>query len=341
MMFLHNRWYVAGWADQFSRELTTRTILNEHIVFYRTIQGEVIALTDRCPHRLTPLSRGRLIGNALQCGYHGLVLNADGKCTRMPTSATVPEWAQVKRYPVAELDGYVWIWMGRAEHADVSLITRFPCNTDPQRALARSELRINAHYQLIIDNLLDLSHAQYLHADSLGNQDFHRAKSVVTVEGTTVYDRRICHNTTAPAAFEHILGAGKKIDFWMDARMSPPGEYYLDVGTTPAGQSRVAGGGILSPQILTPETATSTMYYWTVCRDYDLENVALTTLWREAVIAAFVNDQTMIEAQQQAVGSHDIIGHGGHVVAADESGAAARRIIDELLSAEHKLSAAA
>ena len=164
-MFLRNRWYVAGWADQFGRELITRTILNEPIVFYRTIQGEVTALADRCPHRLTPLSRGRLFGNALQCGYHGLVLNADGKCTRMPTSATVPEWAQVKRYPVAELDGYVWIWMGRAEQADVKLITRFPCNTDSQRALARSHLRINAHYQLIIDNLLDLSHAQYLLAE--------------------------------------------------------------------------------------------------------------------------------------------------------------------------------
>ena len=203
-MFLRNRWYVAGWADQFGRELATRTILNEPIVFYRTSQGEITALTDRCPHRLAPLSRGRLIGNALQCGYHGLVLISVGECTRVPTSSTVPEWASVKRYPVVELDGYLWIWMGRAERADVNLITRFPCNTDPQRRMSRSHLRVNAHYQLIIDNLLDLSHAQYLHADSLGNQDFYRSRGTVTVEGTTVYDRR--SNTSSGLASRLISG---------------------------------------------------------------------------------------------------------------------------------------
>ena len=80
---------------------------------------------------------------------------------------------------------------------------------------------------------------------------------------------------------------------------------------------------------------------WAVCRDYDVENTALTTLWREAVTAAFDSDQTMIEAQQRAVGSHDIVGHGGQVVAADESGAAARHIIDQLLAAERALAARA
>ena len=323
-MVLRNRWYVAGWADQFARELTTRTILNEPIVFYRTSQGEVAALTDRCPHRLAPLSRGRLVGNALQCGYHGLVPNSAGRCARVPTSITVPEWAHVKRYPAAELDGFLWIWIGRAADADVNLITRFACNTDPKHVPSRSDSRINAHYQLVIDNLLDLSHAQYLHADSPGNDDFYKACGVVALDGTPVYDRRTVYNTTAPPAFEPILGAGKRIDFWMDARVTPPGEYYLEVGVTPAGQPREKGNGILSAQLLTPESETSTLYHWTVCRDYDLENAALTNLWRDAVVAAFEHDRAMIEAQQQAVGSHNIVGNGGPVVTADESGVAAR-----------------
>jgi len=335
-MFLRNRWYVAGWADQFGRELVTRTILNEPIVFYRTVQGEVTALPDRCPHRLVPLSRGRLLGNALQCGYHGLVLNADGQCTRVPTSDTVPNWAHVKRYPVAELDGYLWIWMGEPADADPADITRFPCNTDPGRRMSRNQLRVGAHYQLIIDNLLDLSHAQYLHAGSLGNDDFYRSTSDVSVEDTTVYDRRVCRNTTAPPAFEHILGPGAKVDFWMDARVTPPGEYFLDVGLTPAGQPRGAGGSILSPQILTPETETSTMYHWATCRDYGLDNDALTDMWRDAVTAAFEDDRVMIEAQQRSVGSHEIVAMGGHEVSADESGAAARKIIRSLLQAERE-----
>ncbi len=340
-MFLHNRWYVAGWADQFAHELTTRTILNEPIVFFRSKQGEVTALADRCPHRLVPLSRGTLIGNSLQCGYHGLVVGANGVCTRVPTSGSVPDWAHVKRYPVAELDGYLWIWMGDAAGADTRLITRFPCNTDPQRRLSRNELRIEAHYQLIIDNLLDLSHIAYLHADSLGNADCYRAKSTVQLDGTTVHDRRIVHDTTAPAAFEHICGPGVRVDYWLDARVTPPGEYYLDVGTKPTGRPRSEGGGVLSVQILTPISETATMYHWTVCRDYDLDNDQLTGIWRDAVTNAFLDDKHMIEAQQRAVGSHDITGRGGHVVTADESGVAARRIIEELLARERALSSAA
>ena len=127
----------------------------------------------------------------------------------------------------------------------------------------------------------------------------------------------------------------------MDARVTPPGEYYLEVGVTPAGQPRENGKGILSAQLLTPESETSTLYHWTVCRDYDLENAALTNLWRDAVVAAFEHDRAMIEAQQQAVGSHDIVGHGGHVVTADESGVAARRVVEQLLVAERATSAAA
>lgn len=206
----------------------------------------------------------------------------------------------------------------------MNLITRFACNTDPKHVPSRSDSRINAHYQLVIDNLLDLSHAQYLHADSPGNDDFYKACGVVALDGTPVYDRRTVYNTTAPPAFEPILGAGKRIDFWMDARVTPPGEYYLEVGVTPAGQPREKGNGILSAQLLTPESETSTLYHWTVCRDYDLENAALTNLWRDAVVAAFEHDRAMIEAQQQAVGSHDIVGNGGPVVTADESGVAAR-----------------
>ena len=337
-MFLRNQWYVAGWSDQFHHELSTRTILNEPIVFYRTSHGHVTAISDRCPHRLVPLSRGTLIGNALQCGYHGLVVDHNGQCTRVPTSDTVPSWARIRRFPVAELDGYLWIWMGDPERADQTLITRFPCNTAANRTMSRNHLRINAHYQLVIDNLLDLSHAQYLHADSLGNRDFYSARSVVSLEGTTVYDRRTIVNTTPPPSFVHIVGDPKmRVDFWMDARVTPPGEYFLDVGVTPTGQPRAAGGGAESVQLLTPESETSTLYYWTVCRTYDLENQAITDVWTEQVAAAFEFDRAMIEAQQRNAGGHDIVARGGHTVEADESGVLARDIVERLLAVENSL----
>jgi phenylpropionate dioxygenase-like ring-hydroxylating dioxygenase large terminal subunit len=85
MKFVRNAWYVAGWASEFGPDLKRATILGDDVVFYRTGDGKVAALEDRCPHRLLPLSMGRVVdGNAVQCGYHGLTFDSSGKCVRAP-----------------------------------------------------------------------------------------------------------------------------------------------------------------------------------------------------------------------------------------------------------------
>ena len=55
MEYVRNAWYVAGWASEFGEELRRITILEEHIVTFRNSHGKVVALEDRCPHRLLPL----------------------------------------------------------------------------------------------------------------------------------------------------------------------------------------------------------------------------------------------------------------------------------------------
>ena len=84
MAFVRNAWYVAGWASEFGDGLTPMRILGEDLVIYRTSNGDVAALQDRCPHKLLPLSMGRIIDDQVQCGYHGTTFGSDGKCTRVP-----------------------------------------------------------------------------------------------------------------------------------------------------------------------------------------------------------------------------------------------------------------
>ncbi|MEC8262749.1 MAG: Rieske 2Fe-2S domain-containing protein, partial [Pseudomonadota bacterium] len=70
--FIRDSWYVAGWSADFTHDLTPLRILDEPIVLFRTEEGRPAALEDACPHRKLPLSKGRLKGATVECGYHGL-----------------------------------------------------------------------------------------------------------------------------------------------------------------------------------------------------------------------------------------------------------------------------
>jgi len=72
-MFLRDQWYVGAWSDEVGRVPLGRTILGEDIVFYRTEAGKPVALANHCAHRRLPLTEGRLRGDTIECGYHGLV----------------------------------------------------------------------------------------------------------------------------------------------------------------------------------------------------------------------------------------------------------------------------
>ena len=81
-MYLRNAWYVAAWDHEVGRSLTPTTILGEGVVLYRREDGVPVALEDACPHRKLPLSMGRLKGDEVECGYHGLTFDCSGACPR-------------------------------------------------------------------------------------------------------------------------------------------------------------------------------------------------------------------------------------------------------------------
>ena len=121
-VFLRNAWYVAAWDTEVGRDPPARTVLDEPVVLFRTIDGRAVALADRCCHRALPLSLGTVIGDELQCGYHGLRFDATGACVAVPGQSTAPPGAMVRSYPVVERHCWVWIWMGEVARADAALI---------------------------------------------------------------------------------------------------------------------------------------------------------------------------------------------------------------------------
>src|SRR5688572_8707964 len=127
MTFLRNVWYMVGWAADFAPgELVPFTLLNKPIVLFRGIDdGKLRALADRCPHKLAPLSLGRVEANEVRCMYHGMKFGDGGRCTEIPVQSTIPRSLCVETYAVEESDAAVWVWAGSPEAADRTLIPDF------------------------------------------------------------------------------------------------------------------------------------------------------------------------------------------------------------------------
>ncbi|MDC0032939.1 Rieske 2Fe-2S domain-containing protein [Alphaproteobacteria bacterium] len=87
-------------------------MLNEQMVLYRDTGGRPIVLEDRCVHRQAPLSLGEVVGDHLQCGYHGFTYDHTGACIRVPSQTQILSGAAVRAYPVIEKQGFFHVWPG-------------------------------------------------------------------------------------------------------------------------------------------------------------------------------------------------------------------------------------
>src|SRR5438094_626299 len=110
--FPRNQWYVAARSAEVDDQLFARRLLGEPVVLYRASAGHPIALADRCPHRQFPFSKSRRVGDTIECGYHGLQFDSNGRCLQIPQQDEVPSYLHAQAYPVRERWGFIWIWMG-------------------------------------------------------------------------------------------------------------------------------------------------------------------------------------------------------------------------------------
>jgi vanillate O-demethylase monooxygenase subunit len=148
-MFLRDQWYVGAWSDEVGRVPLGRTILGEDIVFYRTEAGKPVALANHCAHRRLPLTEGRLRGDTIECGYHGLVYDESGRCVKIP-GQEAPRGIGVRSYPVIERDQFVSVWIGDHALADPASAISFPRLSDANWGCTKVRLHIGCNYLLIL-----------------------------------------------------------------------------------------------------------------------------------------------------------------------------------------------
>jgi phenylpropionate dioxygenase-like ring-hydroxylating dioxygenase large terminal subunit len=310
-MFLRNFWYVAAYGPEVTRNPLGRVILGEPIVFFRKEDGTSVALEDRCAHRHLPLSMGRLVGDLLQCRYHGLCYDGTGQCVKIPGQNAIPPLARVKAYPVAERHRWLWVWMGEAAQADETLIPDFHWLDDPQWGAKGSYLHVKANWQLIVDNLLDLTHLAFVHQSTIGNAALVENAAVkVTRTPNTVTVTRWIIDAPAPPTFVRAGGFTTPVDRWQIIDFAPPAYLRVDVGCTP------------------PETETTSHYFWGQAHDWDIHKTALTDMLLAEITTAFQEDVAVFEAQQRNM---TLMPNAPQVdINADSGVLQARRILDRI-----------
>jgi len=330
--FLRNQWYVAAQSDEVTRTPLGRLLLSEPVVLFRTENGIAVALEDRCCHRRAPLSKGKVLGDWLQCGYHGFTFDATGACVRIPGQDRVPPSIAVKAYPLVEKHGYLWIWMGEAGKADQALIADFHRSTDPNWRTVRSRLPIAANYLLVVENLIDLSHVGIVHAKTIGTDDsraalkFERGDKLVRVVRAPTEVATAPHNLKQGMAERSRLE--KSIDFY------PPCQVVIDIRTIEIApeKSSPMSLGITVLNACTPETERSTHYFWASARDYQRDEAQVDALLTKITVDAFNEDKEILEAQQKCIESDPdaptVNVHG------DWGGVQARRLVAAMLAEE-------
>ncbi|MDP6943082.1 MAG: aromatic ring-hydroxylating dioxygenase subunit alpha [Myxococcota bacterium] len=158
-------WYVACTSKALGRKPLKRTVLGIPMVLFRTQSGTPGALLDRCPHRNIPLSMGCVVGEHIQCAYHGWKLDTGGICRHIPGLAEPPEGKarRTPAFPVRDQDGYIWVW-GTPDSEPTAEPFALPDFRSEGYTVVRRRVVFEGTLHATMENALDVPHTAFLHA---------------------------------------------------------------------------------------------------------------------------------------------------------------------------------
>ena len=340
--YLRNTWYVASWGDELrAGDLLARTICEQPIVLYRRLDGTPAAIVDQCAHRFAPLSRGRLCGERVECPYHGLRYDATGQCVENPHGRISPA-LHIASYPVVERHSLIWVWLGD-QAADTSAIPDFShLGIDAPGIISkRDSMVLSVDYRLMVDNLLDLSHVNFLHDGLLGHAGMVNAHVEIREDGDTLYVTRTSEGVAPPKMFDLMYrNDGELVDTWAEMRWDAPACLRNHAGVCPPGADRSEGMTVIGTHLLTPITPTTSLYHIAAVQIGGIpagETAAeiADQLSRLRRFAFEEQDRPMVEAQQRA---YDRAGGESALkpvmLSIDSGPLRARRILNRLIARE-------
>jgi len=330
-----NCWWVAAFGDEVGREPLARWMLDTPVVLYRTEAGEAVALEDRCPHRQAPLSSGRIRGDAIECGYHGFQFGSNGRCVRVP-SMSAPAPIKVESYPVREIGPLIWIYLGDMEKIDeVPPPPVIDWAADPGFNIRKGWMEIAANYLLLKENVLDLTHLGYVHAESFQITDWVNPP-VVTTEGDKVtYRQEFIRSPLAPGyALSLGLEPGTPWNRVGTGTVLSPASHVSTVEFFDPDAPAVSTGRTCFAHLTTPIDNETMHYFFIAGRNHANDDATMDGL-TQILLKGFKEDQDILEKVQKMISRKPRRGSTGErSVKADAAGVAARRSIERWMERE-------
>jgi phenylpropionate dioxygenase-like ring-hydroxylating dioxygenase large terminal subunit len=296
-----NAWYPLTWSRNVTRKLASQRVLGIDLVVFRTENGDAVALDDVCPHRLAPLSMGKLKGDAIECGYHGMTFAVDGRCIRIPGQKTIPANARVASYPLHEKMGLVWIWPGDPNIADPSLIYDLQQYNRPGWHVAYGDaLRIDTNYLNLADNLCDPAHVSFVHLSTLGNSASEEVPVEYSFDDCGVLVWRWIRNAAPIPLFAKYGDFRGNVDRWHYYHYAAPCAAVIDFGTAEVSaaadpEDRNKGLRIFACHFITPVDDHVCIDHWLHVRNFALDSADVDERLHADFRVAFNEDKEILE----------------------------------------------
>lgn len=240
-------WYIGACSSELRTRPVARTILGTPLVLFRGSAGAAAALIDRCAHRSMALSRGRVREGTIECCYHGWRYGMDGRCVEIPSlrrGAPPPEQAAVRSFPVAEQDGFIWVYMGGQKPAQPPPL--FPHYGERRWTSFRMKTRFAANAFACLENFLDCPHTVYVHTHWFRSRETRevRARVIPKEDGVEVefFDEREAKSVVSKLLFparrkmihkdRFIMPATSRVDY----SFGPDRRFIITSQCTPIGE---------------------------------------------------------------------------------------------------------
>jgi vanillate O-demethylase monooxygenase subunit len=334
-MWPNNAWYVAAFSKEVGQGILARTLLGFKVALFRLSDGSIAALEDSCPHRRLPLSFGRAAGDRLVCGYHGMAFGADGKCLDIPGQDRIPAAASVRAFPIMEKDGLVWFWPGDPELAAQTATPDVSRMGKPGWVPAEGYCHLHADYRLLNDNLLDLSHVTFVHGATIGNSAVVQSPVKVTHDSEHVSVHRDVVGALAPPFYAYVGRFTQPIHRWHTVNYYPPSTCLIEVGCQALeegdGLGRIEG---VVMHLVTPETETTTHYFWAMVRNFRQDEAELTSYIRNAVDKTHNEDVVVLNLLQTALTPEQFEDPVKVALAVDSGPIHGRRLLEQMMQKE-------
>jgi phenylpropionate dioxygenase-like ring-hydroxylating dioxygenase large terminal subunit len=339
MPFLKNAWYVAAWPEEIGRALLPRQITGEHVVLFRQESGAAICLQDSCPHRFAPLSMGTLKGDRIECKYHGLQFDRLGQCVLNPhPPGSVPANMVTRAYPLVERHGLIWVWMGEPAQAAADRIPDLAYLRDETEfRTVRNYFHLPYGVDLMFDNLMDLSHADFLHKGLISEGFGEKTKPTMTTtdEGDTVRVSWVLRDALPSPTFAKVWKFGPLTDHYRETHFAPPGILKVDLAAVDAGLPRDEGVRLIVTRCVTPETEKTIHEFTLRSRNFALTDAAVDRHFLEQQRAVIVDeDGWMLAAIQRRMDEADLSSLNPVLFNVDTGAIRVRRVMDRLIAAE-------